>query len=67
MQTAAAVERIAPKSLFSDAVAIDFAVKKYCDALPLYRRREILKRDPGLDVALTTINDTRCESAIKSL
>lgn len=57
VQTAAAVERIAPKSLFSDAVAIDFVVKKYCDSLPLYRQRAMLKRDLGLDVALTTIND----------
>jgi transposase len=57
VQTAATVARIAPKSLFSDAVAIDFVVKKYCDALPLYRQRAMLRRDLVLDVALSTIND----------
>jgi len=57
VQTAATVERIVPKSIFSDAVVIDFVVKKYCDALPLFRQRAMLKRDLGLDVALTTIND----------
>lgn len=55
--TAAPVERIAPKSIFSDAVLIDFVVKKYCDSLPLYRQQAELKRDAGLDVPLTTIND----------
>ena len=55
--TAANVERIMPKSIFSDEVVIDFVVKKYCDASPLYRQRATLKRDLGLDVALSTIND----------
>jgi len=55
--TAAVPERIAPKSIFSDEVIIDFVVSKYCDALPLYRQRAILWRDLGIDVALTTIND----------
>jgi transposase len=57
VQTAATVERIAPKSLFAKAVVIDFVVKKYCDALPLYRQRAMLQRDLGLDVVLSTIND----------
>ena len=57
VQMAAPAERIAPKTLFSDAVAIDFVVKKYCDAQPLYRQRATLKRDLGLDVALTTIDN----------
>ena len=57
VQTAAPVERIAPKTLFSDAVAVDFVVKKYCDAQPLFRQRATLKRDLGLDVALTTIDN----------
>jgi transposase len=55
--TAAAPERIAPKSIFADETIIDFIVRKYCDALPLYRQRAILMRDLGIDVALTTIND----------
>jgi transposase len=55
--TAAVPERIAPKSIFSDEVIIDFVVKKYCDALPLYRQRAMLLRDLGIEVALTTIDD----------
>jgi len=55
--TAAAPERIAPKSIFADETIVDFIVRKYCDALPLYRQRAILMRDLGIDVALTTIND----------
>lgn len=57
VETAASPERIIPKSLFSDEVIIDFVVKKYCDSLPLYRQRAMLRRDAGLDVALSTIND----------
>lgn len=57
VQTAAAPERIVPKSIFSDAVIIDFAVNKYCDSLPLYRQQARLKRDASLEVALSTIND----------
>ena len=55
--TAPAPERIAPKSIFADETIIDFIVRKYCDALPLFRQRSILLRDLGIDVALTTIND----------
>ena len=55
--TAQAPERIAPKSIFADETIVDFIVRKYCDALPLYRQRAILWRDLGIDVALTTIND----------
>ena len=54
--TAAVPERIAPKSIFSDEVIIDFLVSKYCDSVPLYRQRGILLRDLGIEVALTTIN-----------
>ena len=50
-------QRIAPKSIFADETIIEFIVRKYCDALPLYRQRAILMRDLGIDVALTTIND----------
>jgi transposase len=55
--TAAVPERIAPKSIFSDDVIIDFLVGKYCDSVPIYRQRAILWRDLGIDVALTTMND----------
>ena len=55
--TAPAPARIAPKSIFADETIIDFIVRKYCDALPLYRQRAILMRDLGIDVALTTIDD----------
>jgi transposase len=49
--------RIAPKSILSDEVIVDFVVSKYADATPLYRQRAILLRDLGIDVALSTIND----------
>jgi transposase len=55
--TAPAPARIAPKSIFADETIIEFIVRKYCDALPLYRQRAILIRDLGIDVALTTIDD----------
>ena len=55
--TAAVSERIAPKSIFSDEVIIDFLVGKYCDSVPIYRQRAILWRDLGIEVALTTMND----------
>jgi len=55
--TAPAPVRIAPKSIFADEIIIDFIVRKYSDALPLYRQRAILMRDLGIDVALTTIDD----------
>jgi transposase len=55
--TAPTPERIAPKSIFADETIVEFIVRKYCDALPLYRQRAILMRDLGIDVALTTIND----------
>ena len=55
--TAPAPARIAPKSIFADEAIIEFIVRKYCDALPLYRQRAILMRDLGIDVSLTTIDD----------
>jgi transposase len=57
VETAATPVRIAPKSIFSDEVIIDFIMAKYADATPLYRQRAILLRDLGIDVPLTTIND----------
>jgi transposase len=58
VQTAPVPERILPKSIFADEVIIDFVVNKYCDSLPLYRQQVILKRDVGIDVARSTINDS---------
>lgn len=55
--TAAAPERVAPKSIFSDEVVIELLVNKFCDSVPIYRQRAILLRDLGIDVALTTMND----------
>jgi transposase len=57
VRTAAATERIAPKSIFSDETIVEFIVRKYCDSVPLFRQRAILFRDLGIDVALTTIDD----------
>ena len=31
--------------------------RKYCASLPLYRQQAILRRDAGVDVALSTLND----------
>jgi transposase len=55
--TAAAPARIAPQSIFADETIIEFIIRKYADARPLYRQRAILLRDLGIDVALTTIDD----------
>ena len=57
VRTAAAVERIAPKSLLSDNVIIDLLVNKYCEATPLYRQQVVLRRDAGVEVALSTLDD----------
>jgi transposase len=58
VQTAASPERILPKSLFSDQVIIDFVVAKYADSLPVYRQSARLRRDAGLEVHRSTINDS---------
>jgi transposase len=55
--TAAAPERIVPKSLFSDQVIIDFVVAKFADSLPVYRQSARLRRDAGIDVPRSTICD----------
>jgi transposase len=49
--------RIAPKSIFSDEMIIDFLVGKYCDSSPIYRQCATLKRDLGIEIARSTIND----------
>jgi len=57
VQTAAVPDRIAPKSILSDNVIIDILVNKYSSHLPLYRQQWIFKRDNGIRVALSTIDD----------
>ncbi|WP_420239029.1 IS66 family transposase [Telmatobacter bradus] len=55
--TATVPARIAPKSIFADETIIEFIIRKYADSLPLFRQQAILRRDAGIDVALSTIND----------
>lgn len=55
--TAAVLARIAPKSIFADETIIEFILRKYADSLPLFRQQAMLRRDAGIDVALSTIND----------
>ena len=55
--TAATPVRIAPKSIFADETIIEFILRKYADSWPLFRQQAILRRDAGIDVALSTIND----------
>jgi len=57
VRTAASEERIAPKSLLSDNVIVDLVVNKYCEATPLYRQQAVLKRDAGVTIALSTLDD----------
>jgi transposase len=57
VQTAAAPERILPKSVLSDNVIIDLVVSKYCDAKPLYRQQATIRRDAGIELALSTLDD----------
>jgi transposase len=57
VQTAAAVERILPKSVLSDNVIIDLIVSKYCDAKPIYRQQATMRRDAGIELALSTLDD----------
>ncbi len=55
--TAAVPERIAPKSLLSDRLIVDIVVAKYCEAMPLFRQQASIKRDAGVSIALSTIDD----------
>jgi transposase len=57
VRTATAAERIAPKSLLSDNVIVDLIVNKYCEATPIYRQQAVLKRDAGVEIALSTLDD----------
>ena len=57
VRIAAAAERIAAKSLLSDRVIIDLVVAKYCESLPLYRQQAMLRRDGGVEIALSTLAD----------
>jgi transposase len=57
VQTAPVPERIVAKSVLSDQVIIEAVVNKYCASLPLYRQQAIIKRDAGVEIALSTLND----------
>jgi transposase len=57
VQTAPVPERICPKSVLSDRMIIETLVGKYCASLPLYRQQAIIKRDAGVQIALSTLND----------
>lgn len=57
VRTSPVPERIAPKSLLADNVIVDIVVNKYCESTPLYRQQAKLRRDVGLEIALSTIND----------
>lgn len=57
VHTAAAPERILPKSVLSDSVIINLVVNKYCDAQPLYRQQATMRRDAGVEMALSTLDD----------
>jgi Transposase IS66 family len=50
------------KSVLSDQVIIEATVNKYCASLPLYRQQAIIKRDAGVEIALSTLNDGFCVS-----
>ena len=57
VETAPVPERIVPKSVLSDQVIIEAVVAKYCSSLPLYRQQAMMKRDAGVEIALSTLND----------
>jgi transposase len=57
VRTAAVPERITAKSLLSDRVIIDIVVGKHCESLPLYRQQAMLRRDAGVEIALSTLVD----------
>jgi transposase len=57
VNTAPAPERIVAKSLLSDQVIIDLVVNKYCESLPLYRQQAVLRRDGGVEIARSTLDD----------
>jgi transposase len=55
--TAPVPERIVAKSVLSDQVIIEVLVAKCCASLPLYRQQAIIKRDAGVQIAVSTLND----------
>ena len=57
VETAPVPERIVAKSVLSDQVIIEAVVAKYCASLPLYRQQAMIKRDAGVEIALSTLND----------
>jgi transposase len=57
VHTAPVPERIVAKSVLSDQMIIEAVVAKYCASLPLYRQQAIIKRDAGVEIAQSTLND----------
>jgi transposase len=57
VSTAQAPERIAPKSLLADLVIIAIIISKYCESVPLYRQQATIRREAGLDIAMSTLDD----------
>jgi transposase len=55
--TAPVPERIVAKSVLSDQMIVEAVVAKYCASLPLYRQQVIIRRDAGVEIALSTLND----------
>jgi transposase len=64
VQTAPVLERIVAKSVLSDQVIIAAVVAKYCASLPLYRQQAMIKRDAGVEIALSTLNDGFCRRRV---
>ena len=57
VETAVVPERIVAKSVLSDQMIVEAVVAKYCASLPLYRQQAMIKRDAGVEIALSTLND----------
>jgi transposase len=57
VKTAPVPERIVAKSVLSDQMIVEAVIAKYCASLPLYRQQAMIKRDAGVHVALSTLND----------
>ena len=47
---------IAPKWIFADEAIVECILCKYADSFPSFCQQAMLRRDVGIDVALSTIN-----------
>lgn len=54
--TAACPEKIVSKGKLSNEVIVDTLIKKYDEHTPLYRQCEIMWRDSGLDMSISTLD-----------